>query len=88
MRVLHKNILYPDDTGWLPIRDRSGNQYVMVAYHSSNVILVEPFSSRKDKNRLVAYNAMMQRLKEKNLLVDPQILDNECSKEYQALEIG
>ena len=56
----------------------------MVAYHSSNVILVEPFSSRKDKNRLAAYNAIMQRLKEKDLLVDLHILDNECSKEYQA----
>ena len=26
----------------------------------------------------------MQRLKDKNLLVDLQILDNECSKEYKA----
>ena len=56
----------------------------MVSYHSSNVILVEPFSSKKDKNRLADYNAIMQRLKEKYLLVDPHILDNEFSKEYQA----
>ena len=84
VRVLHKNILYTDDTRWLPIRNRSGNQYVMVAYHSSNVILVEPFSSRKDKNRLAAYNAIVHRLKEKNILVDLQILDNECNKKYQA----
>ena len=34
VRVLHKNILYTDDTGRFPIRARSGNQYVMVAYHS------------------------------------------------------
>ena len=33
---------------------------------------------------MAAYNAIMQRLKEKDLLVDLQILDNECSKEYQA----
>ena len=58
------------------------NSSVMVAYHSSNVIIVEPFSSRKDKNWLAAYNAIMQRLKEKDLLVDAHILDNECSKEY------
>ena len=62
---------------------RSGNQYVMVGYHSSNVILIEPFSSRKDKIRLAAYDRMMQRLKDSNLLVDLQILDNECSKEYE-----
>ena len=51
VRVLHKNVLYTSDTGRFPIRARSGNQYVMVAYHSSNVILVDPFSSRKDNNR-------------------------------------
>ena len=56
----------------------------MVAYNSSNVILVEPFFSRKYKNRLADYNAIMQRLKEKNILVELKILENECSKEYQA----
>ena len=83
MQLVHKHILYADDTGRLPIRDRSGNQYLMIAYHSSNVILVETFSERKDENRLAAYNAIMQRLKEKYLLVDLHILDNECRKEYQ-----
>ena len=53
----------------------------MVAYHSSNVILVEPFKSQKDTHRLAAYDAIMQRLKDKGLAVDLQILDNECSKE-------
>ena len=56
----------------------------MVVYHSSNVILVEPFSSIKDKNRLAAYNAIMQRLKGKDLLVDLHIMENECSKYYQS----
>ena len=83
VQVIQKIILYTDDTERLPISSRRGNQYVMVAYHSSNVILVEPFSSRKDKSRLAAYNAIMQRLKEKYLLFDLHILDNECSKEYQ-----
>ena len=82
-QVLKKHILYTYDTKHFPIRDRRGNQYSMVAYHSSNVILVEPFYSRKYKNRLAAYNAIMQRLKLKDLLVDLHILDNECSKEYQ-----
>ena len=83
VRVLHKQILYTDDTGRFPIRVRSGNQYVMVAYCSSNVILVEPFSSRKDKNRLAAYNSIMQRPNENNLLVYLQVLDNECIQKYQ-----
>ena len=56
----------------------------MVAYHSSNVILIEPFVTRKDKHRIAAYNVITQRLKDRNLLVDLQILDNECSKKYKA----
>ena len=85
VQVVQKHILYTYDTGWFPIRDRIVNQYVMVAYHSSNVILFEPFPSRKDKNRLADYNSIMQRLKEKDLLVDLHILGNECSKEYQEI---
>ena len=84
VQVIKKRILFTDDTERFPIRARSGNQFVMVTYLSSNVILVEPFSSRKYKNRLAAYNYIMQRLKDKYLLVDLHILDNECSKEYQA----
>ena len=72
-QVIQKQILYTDDTGWFPIRDRSGNQYVMVAYHSSNIILVEPFSSRKAKYRLASYNAIIKWLKEFELLVDLNI---------------
>ena len=83
VKVYHRSKLYTDDTGRFPTRARSGNQYVMVAYHSSNVILFEPFSSRKDKHRIAAYNVIMQRLKDRNLHVDLQILDNECSKEYK-----
>ena len=67
---LHVNVLqqikfYTDDTRRFPTDARSGNQYVKVAYHSSNFILFEPFASRKDKHRLTAYNVIMQRLKEK-----------------------
>ena len=74
VEVIQKHILYTDDTGRFPIRARSGNQYVMVTYHSSNVILVETFSSIKHKNCLASYNAILQRLKEKDLLVDLHIL--------------
>ena len=79
VRVVHHSKLYTDDTGRFPFCARSGNQYVMVAYHSSNVILIDPFKSRKDTFGLAAYDTIMQLLKEKGLLVDLQILDNECS---------
>ena len=55
----------------------------LVSYHLSSIIVLEPFVYRKDKHRLTAYNIIMQRLKDKNLLVDLQILDNECSKDYK-----
>ena len=84
VKVLYQSKLYTDNTGRFPTKAQSGNQYAMVAYHLSNVILFEPFASRKDKHRLSAYNVIMQRLKYKNILVDLQILNNECSKEYKA----
>ena len=43
IRAIHTSKFYTDDTSRFPVRSRSGNQYVMVAYHSSNVILVAPF---------------------------------------------
>ena len=56
----------------------------MIAYHcNSNAILAEPFKTRADKHRLIAYNTIMQRLKDRHLLVDLQILDNEASKAYK-----
>ena len=55
----------------------------MVAYHSPNVILIEPFKSRKDMFRLAAYDTIIQRLKDKGLLIDLQILDNKCSTAYE-----
>ena len=47
IHAIHTSKLYIDDTGILPVRSRSGNQYFMVAYNSSNVILVVPFKTRK-----------------------------------------
>ena len=63
--------LYIDDTGRFPVHERSGNRYIMIAYHcNANLILVEPFSSRKDAHRLLAYNKIMQRLTNNKLCVD------------------
>ena len=75
--------LYTDDIGCFPIHARSGNQYIIIAYHcDANLILDEPFSSRKDTHQLLAYDNIMQRLTNNKLSVDLQILDNEASAEY------
>ena len=56
----------------------------MIAYHcAANLILAEPFASRKDKHRLLAYDKIMRRLTNNKLTVDLQILDNEASAEYK-----
>ena len=40
--------LYTDDCGRFPIRSRSSNEYIMIAYHcDSNTILQAPFSNRE-----------------------------------------
>ena len=70
---------YTDNTGRLPIHARSGNHYIVVAYHyDANLILANPFASRKDTHRLLAYNNIMQRLADNKLSVSLQILDNEA----------
>ena len=83
--IVHRSKLYTDDTGHFLTRARSRNQYFVVAYHSSNVILVQPFASRKYVHRLNAYNIITQRPKDTDLLVDLQVLNNKCSKEYTKL---
>ena len=76
--------LYTYDTGHFPIHACSGNQCIMIAYHcNANLIITEPFTSRKDKHRLLAYDKLMQRLHDNKLTVDLQILDNEASAEYK-----
>ena len=52
--------LYTDDTGRFHVHSHSVNQYIMIAYHcDANLILAEPFASRKDKHRLLAYDNIM-----------------------------
>ena len=69
--------LYTDDTGRFTVVSWKGNQYIIVAYHCySNAIMVAPFKTRKDKERMAIYNTIMQRLKDRDMLVNLQILDN------------
>ena len=58
----------------------------MVACHcDANAIMAVPFKSHKEKDHMVAYNTIMQRLKDRNMLVHLKILDNEASKEYKTI---
>jgi hypothetical protein len=76
--------LYTDDMGRFPIRAQSGNQYIMLAYHAgANAILVQPFQTKADHHRIPAYQAIMARLKARNIRVSQQVLDNEASAAYK-----
>ena len=56
----------------------------MIAYHcNSNAILAAPFKTQADRHHMIAYNAIMQRLKDRKLIVDLQILGNKASKAYK-----
>ena len=82
----HISKLYTDDTGRFPVLARSGNQYVMIAYHCDlNVILARTINSRKDIYRLRAYNIIMERLKIRGHHANLQVLDNEASAAYRQL---
>jgi hypothetical protein len=76
--------LYTDNTGCFPVKARSGNQYVMIAYHADgNLILQQDFKTRNDRHHIPAYNSIMTRLVARGLAVDLQILDNEASATYK-----
>ena len=52
-----------DYCGSFPFRSRSGNGYIMIAYHcDSNTILQAPFVDIKYKHRIRAYNSIMRSL--------------------------
>ena len=88
MHTVHISKLYIDDTGILPIKARSRNQCLIVAYHcDSNAILVDPFKTCKDKHRLEAYKSIMTRLRKNGMSVNLQILDNEAISKFKHLII-
>ena len=84
IQVISISKLYIDDTGRFLIHARSGNQYIVIAYHcDANLILAKPFTSRKDKHHLLAYDKLMRRLHNNKLTSNLQILNNEASPEYK-----
>jgi hypothetical protein len=77
--------LYINDTGRLPIRACSSNQYITIAFHSHcNAILCTPYVNRSNKHQLAAYDSIMRRLANRGHNVDLQILDNEVSAKFKA----
>ena len=76
--------MYTYDMGRFPVLFRSGNHYIMLAYHvETNTILVEPFQLCQDRHRIAEYNRIMTRLKKRSHTVDLQILDNEAIQAYK-----
>ena len=72
--------LYTDDCGRFPIRSRSGNKYIMIAYNCDSIAISQAlFSNRKNKHRIRAYSSIILRLDDCGRQVDVQILDNEVN---------
>jgi hypothetical protein len=76
--------LFTDNTGRFPIRACSGNQYIMIAFHTNgNLILQQAFKIKSNRHCIAAYNTIMTRLVARGLSVDLQILDNKASAAYK-----
>jgi hypothetical protein len=76
--------LYTNNTGRFPVRACSGNQYVMITFHTNgNLILQQAFKTKSDRQRIAAYNAIMTCLAAWDLSIDLQILDNKASFAYK-----
>jgi hypothetical protein len=75
---------FTDDTGCFPIRARSSNQYIMIAFHANgNLILQQAFKSKSNRHRIAAYNTIMTCLVARGLSVDLKILDNKASTAFK-----
>ena len=71
--------MYTDQTGKFPVTSFRGYQYIMVLFEiDSNNIIVEPMKSRSTGNMILAYQTLVDRLKEKGIHPKMHLLDNEC----------
>ena len=76
--------MYTDQTVKFPVTSFCGNQYIMVLFElDSNNILVEPMKSRTAGNTILAYQTLVNRLKEKCIHPAMHLLNNECSAEMK-----
>ncbi len=79
-----RETMFTDQMGCFPHLSRSGNQYIMVAYHSdSNLILVEAMRNRTEHEMISAYKQIMKRMRKANLTIKKHILDNEALANYK-----
>ena len=77
---------FSDQTGQFPKQSRSNNKYIMVMVEiDSNAILVEPMTSRKDKEMQRAYKKLMARLKRAGIVPKKHVLDNKVSDSMKEL---
>jgi len=84
LEIYPLNKLYSDDTGRFPVCACLGNQYVMIAYHTvENLILQQAFPTKADKHRIPAFNIIMMRLTARGLSVDLNIRDNKASADFK-----
>ncbi|EJK55033.1 hypothetical protein THAOC_25280 [Thalassiosira oceanica] len=81
-----KNTIFSDQTGRFPVTSRAGNKYIMLMVEiDSNAVLVEPMSSRTEKEMQRAYLALLARLKAAGVAPKKHVLDNECSAAMKTL---
>jgi hypothetical protein len=79
IKIYPLNKLFSGDTGQFPVHAHSGNQYIMIAYHTAgNLILQQAFTTKADKHRIPVFNNIMTCLTVRGLLVDLNIRDNEA----------
>eukprot|EP00956_Cyclotella_meneghiniana_P017716 scaffold29109_cov56-Cyclotella_meneghiniana.AAC.5 len=76
-----RETIFSDQTGKFPTQSQRGNKYIMVMVEiDSNAILVEPMNSKKDKEMIRAYDALVLRLKRAGVVPKKHVLDNEVSE--------
>jgi hypothetical protein len=76
-----RETIFSDQTGKFPTQSQRGNKYIMVMVEiDSNAILVEPMTSKKDKEMIRSYDALVLRLKRAGVVPKKHVLDNEVSE--------
>jgi hypothetical protein len=76
--------LFTNNSGRFPVRARSVNQYVMIAFHANdNLILQQAFISKSNCHCIAGYNTIITHLVAQGLSADLQLLDNKASSTYE-----
>ena len=85
-----EGLVYSDQTGAFPEVSVSGYKHILVVYeYDSNYIFVEPMKSKTAAAHVLAFEAVLKRLKTASLKPVLHRLDNECSallKDFMADE--